>query len=95
MFKELANMISYCTTCAGILYWDKVSRPRILKLGNDQLSTCLSSGCNLLLTSVPPDCPEIGEFDLLKLALMRNGVPEEEADSAMQELSFGHEAIAA
>lgn len=95
MFTELANSISYCTNCTSILYWDKASKPRILKLGNDRLSTCLSSGCNLLFTSVPPDCAEIGEFDLLKLALIWNGVPDEDADTAMQELSFGHEALAA
>jgi hypothetical protein len=92
MFK---NTITYCTRCRSMLFWDDNSRPSILKLGNERLQACLNSGCNLLLTGVPEEHFSTGQLDLFRLALLQSGVFEEDADSAVEILSAGHEALAA
>lgn len=78
-----------------MLYWDDSSNPQLLKLGDNNLVTCLETGCDLLKTVVPEVCCEAGEVDLLRLALIQCGMPEEDANQAVTILSVGHEAVAA
>ena len=78
-----------------MLYWDDLSRPLIIKLGDNHLVDCLEAGCDLIQTSVPEVFSEAGEMDLVRLALINKGVPEEDANIALSVLSSGHEAVAA
>jgi hypothetical protein len=95
MLNTFTNMVTYCKRCSSVLYWNAVSHPTLLQLGNNDLVTCLETGCELLKTTVPEVCCEAGEVDLLRLALIQSGVPEEDANLAVTILSVGHEAVAA
>lgn len=63
-------------------------------LGDNHLVTCLDTGCVLLTIGVPEVRCEAGEVDLLRLALIQCGVPEEDANQAVTILSVGYEAAA-
>jgi hypothetical protein len=77
------------------LYWDDSANPVLLHIGDNHLVTCLETGCDLLKTGVPQVSCDAGELDLMRLALIQSGVPEEDANVAMIRLSIGHEAVAA
>jgi hypothetical protein len=95
MYKSYRNTVTYCRRCGSMLYWDDFSRPQIIKLGDNHLVDCLDSGCDLIQTIVPEEYCRAGEIDLLRLALINMGVPEEDANIALSVLSSGHEAVAA
>ncbi len=91
----LKSTMTYCTRCRSMLYWDDLSRPFLLKLGNKELRECLTTGCSLLFTGVPEEFRASGQLDLLRLALLQTGVSEEDASTAIEIFGIGHEAQAA
>lgn len=91
----LKSTMTYCTRCRSMLYWDDHSSPFLLKLGNNKLTECLTTGCNLLFTGIPEEFRASGQLDLFRLALLRSGVSEEDANTALEIFGVGHEAQAA
>ena len=83
------NIVSYCIRCGSILYWDSAGRPRILKLGNNRLVTCLDVGCNLIIKKIPNNA-DGNSLDILRLALVESGVPADDARSAVVNLAISH-----
>ncbi len=87
--EDWSNIISYCTRCGSTLFWDELARPHVLKLGNNDKVICIDVGCNPVLINVPPKCCDIAEMNLVRLALIRLGVPDEDAKSAAIVLNKG------
>ncbi|MCI0414235.1 hypothetical protein L0222_15760 [bacterium] len=83
------NVISYCTQCGSTLFWDELARPHVLKNGNNDNVVCPRVGCNPVLINVPPKCCDIAEMNLVRFALLRLGVPDEDAKSAAILLNKG------
>jgi hypothetical protein len=95
MIEGLQNRISYCEKCSSTLYWDNQGIPQMIKLGNKDVPECLDRGCTLIYMQVPEDCCNPGEMELLRLALIQNGLSVEAADSAVASLGFQNIRLAA
>jgi hypothetical protein len=66
-----------------------------LKIGNRNLTDCLDFGCSLQFLRVPVNCCNQGETALVRLALVRIGLSEEDASDVTANLIFGHHMAAA
>jgi len=95
MIEGLQNKISYCEKCSSTIYWDNQGIPQMIKLGSKDVPQCLDRGCTLIYMQVPEDSCNPGEMELLRLALIQNGLSVEAADSAVAGLGFQNIRLAA
>lgn len=95
MLEQLQNKISYCVKCSSTLYWNNEGIPQLVKLGTKDVPECLDRGCTLIYMEVPEESCNPGEMELLRLALIQNGVSVEAADSAVATLGFENIRLAA
>ena len=52
--------ITYCMVCGSALYWDEEGVPMILRMGDQNLATCLETGCTMVYASTQK---RAGNFD--------------------------------
>jgi hypothetical protein len=95
MLEGLQNKISYCEKCSSTLYWNHEGIPMMIKMGSKEMPECLQIGCTLIYMEVPEDCCNPGEMELLRLALIQNGLSVEAADSTVATLGFENIRLAA
>jgi hypothetical protein len=90
MLKDFQNIISYCERCSSTLYWNNNGEPSILNFGNKDkdMKTCLEKGCLLIYVKTPREFAGPNEMELLRLALVRAGMGEEEAAMTVANLSY-------
>jgi hypothetical protein len=75
------RVITYCLRCETMLHWDEAGRPGALNEGNQRMVECSHTGCWLVFVNLPAQACEYPRLDLLRLALVEAGVPDEAAET--------------